>query len=75
VLEDELRPEYEFDYRTAQGNPYAARIAVEGYVVVVDPDPTEVPRNPKTVHAVLRALKDAKPRTQAGKPPPRKLKV
>ncbi len=37
-LEDELRPEYDFDYAKAKPNPYAAHLKGRTVVVVLDPD-------------------------------------
>jgi hypothetical protein len=67
VLDDDMRPEYTFDYRTARRNPYAARIAEEGYVVVVDPPTSEALADQETVPAVLRAVTANKPRSSARK--------
>ena len=42
--QDELRPEYDFDYSKAKPNPYAARLSGAAVTVVLDPDVAAVPR-------------------------------
>lgn len=54
--EDELRPEYRFDYRKAKPNRFAGRAAEGPIVVVLDPDVSEVFRNAESVNAALRAF-------------------
>ncbi|HRV96465.1 MAG TPA: hypothetical protein P5526_30200 [Anaerolineae bacterium] len=53
---DALEPEYHFDYSRARTNRFAARMARESVIVVLDPDVAEVFKNPETVNNVLRAL-------------------
>ncbi len=53
---DELRPEYAFDYRTAQPNRFAGRLDRGRCVVVLDPDVARVFTTPESVNAALRAL-------------------
>jgi len=43
--QDELRPEYDFDYSKAKPNPYAARLSGAAVTVVLDPDVAAVPRD------------------------------
>lgn len=53
---DELRPEYHFDYRKAKPNRFAGRAEGKRVVVVLDADVAKVFRSPDDVNAVLRAL-------------------
>ena len=53
---EELQTEYHFDYTKARANRFAARMAKESVVVVLDPDVAEVFKTPEAVNKVLRAL-------------------
>lgn len=53
---DALEAEYRFDYTKARANRFAARMAEDSVVVVLDPDVAEVFKSPETVNKVLRAL-------------------
>jgi len=55
-LNDDLRPEYRFDYRKAKPNRFAARAAKAPLVVMLDSDISKVFRTPDSVNAALRAL-------------------
>ena len=55
-LNDELQPEYSFDYRAARPNRFAPAAAEEGVVVILDPDVARVFTNPEAVNSILRAL-------------------
>ena len=59
--EDELLPEYRFDYSSAKPNRFAARVKKGCSVVVLDPDVAEVFTSGKKVNAVLRAVIAAMP--------------
>jgi len=56
TMNDELRPEYRFDYRKAKTNRFAAEATQGGFVVVVDADIAEVFQTPESIKDVLRAL-------------------
>jgi hypothetical protein len=58
---DELRPEYDFDYRTARRNRFADRVPRERLVVVLDPDVSEVFTTAEAVNTMLRAVISAMP--------------
>ena len=60
---DDLRPEYEFDYRKARPNRFAVRGDRERLVVVLDPDVSKVFTTPESVNTVLRALIEAMPKS------------
>jgi uncharacterized protein (DUF4415 family) len=60
-LDEDLRPEYRFDYRKAKPNRFAGRAAKAPLVVTLDSDVSEVFRTPDSVNAVLRALIKAMP--------------
>ncbi len=55
--DDELLPEYDFDYSKARPNRFAGQVDYkEQLVVVLDPDIAQVFTTPEAVKAVLRAL-------------------
>jgi hypothetical protein len=56
IHQDDLLPEYEFDYSKAHSNRFADQIAKESVVVVLDPDVAEVFKTPEAVNRVLRTL-------------------
>ena len=56
VMDDDLRPEYRFDYRKAKTNRFAEEAVKGGFVVVVDADIAEVFQTPESIKDVLRAL-------------------
>ena len=60
-LDEDLRPEYRFDYRKAKPNRFAGRAAKAPLVVTLDSDVSEVFRTPDSVNAALRALIKAMP--------------
>ena len=62
--EDDLRPEYRFDYRTARPNRFAGQIEKSQVVVMLDPDISQVFTTADSVNAVLRALISTMPPTQ-----------
>jgi len=63
-LEDDLRPEYEFDYTKARSNRFAGKIDKSQVVVLLDPDISEVFTTTESVNAVLRALIQTMPARQ-----------
>ncbi len=60
---DDLRPEYEFDYRTARPNRFATRVDPGRLVVTLDPDVSKVFTTPESVNSVLRALIEVMPKS------------
>jgi hypothetical protein len=54
--EDEMLPEYDFDYRKARPNRFALQGEGGHLMVVLDPDVARVFTTSATVNAVLRAL-------------------
>jgi hypothetical protein len=60
---DDLRPEYEFDYRQARPNRFAERDDRERLVVALDPDVSKVFTTPESVNTVLRALIETMPKS------------
>jgi hypothetical protein len=59
---DDLKPEYNFDYGKGRPNRFAAKYKAGSRVVVLDPDVAEVFTTPESVNAVLRALLETMPR-------------
>jgi len=54
---DDLRPEYQFDYSTAVRGKYYRRLLKEGAnVVVLEPDVAKAFRNSAAVNEALRSL-------------------
>ncbi len=65
--EDELLPEYRFDYKKAKPNRFASRSGKPKLtVVVLDEDVAEVFSTPESVNKVLRALIEAMPQASSG---------
>lgn len=62
VLEDML-PEYDFDYRKARPNRFAAQLEEGRRIVILDPDIAQVFTTSESVNVVLRALITAMPKT------------
>jgi hypothetical protein len=58
---DDLRPEYELDYRSARPNRFAGRVDRDRVVVALDADVSKVFTTPESVNAVLRALIEVMP--------------
>lgn len=72
-MSDELRDEYQFDYRQAKPNRFAAAVRKGGRLVVLDPEVAAAFRESGAVNAVLRALLQTMPgrgQGQAGGPEP-----
>ena len=61
-MEEELLPEYDFDYAQARPNRFAAHLADGRLVVILDPDIAQVFTTPEAVQKVLRALIETMPR-------------
>ena len=59
-LEDDLRPEYQFDYSKAKPNPYAAR-ALRRKAIILETDIAEVFTTSEQVNKALRAILEAVP--------------
>lgn len=59
--EDDLLPEYEFDYREARPNRFVAHPAESGRTIVLEPDIAAVFKTSDSVNSVLRALIQAMP--------------
>jgi hypothetical protein len=62
TAQDDLRPEYDFDYSKAKANPYAARLSGAAVTIVLDPDVAAVFRTSEAVNEVLRSAVAAVPR-------------
>ena len=59
--DDDLLPEYNFDYSKAKPNPFARQLRERQIMVVLDPDVANVFRSAEDVNRVLRALIQAMP--------------
>lgn len=59
--QDELLPEYRFDYRQAKPNRFAEESQTKGMSVILDEDIAEVFTTPESVNKALRALIDVVP--------------
>ena len=64
--EDELLPEYQFDYTKARPNRFAKGIAEGSLVVVLEPELAQVFKTSEQVKAILRAIADTMPQVEAG---------
>jgi hypothetical protein len=70
-VSDELREEYQFDYRQAKPNRFAAAVKKGGRLVVLDPEVAAAFQGSDSVNAALRSLlrtppAQANPSTPAG---------
>jgi hypothetical protein len=63
LANDDLLPEYNFDYSKARPNRFATKVAPGSRLVTLDPDVAEVFTTPEAVNKVLRALIDTMPQT------------
>jgi hypothetical protein len=63
--EDDLLPEYRFDYHKARPNRFATRFKSGSRAVVLDPDVATVFPTAESVNAVLRALIETMPHTSS----------
>ena len=61
--EDELLPEYKFNYQKAKPNRFATQSGKRKITVVLDDDVAQVFTTQESVNKVLRALIEAMPRT------------
>ena len=59
--DDDLRPEYTFDYNKARPNRFSPPLQEGSMVVVLEPDIARVFSTPEAVSRVLRALIDTMP--------------
>ena len=64
--EDELLPEYHFDYTRARPNRFVEGIAEGSLVVVLEPELAQVFKTSEQVKAILRAIADTMPQPEAG---------
>jgi hypothetical protein len=63
--DEDMLPEYRFDYSKAKPNRFAARLKAGVRAVVLDADVAEVFPTTESVNAVLRALIETMPRAGA----------
>jgi hypothetical protein len=59
--EDTLRDEYQFDYKEARGNRFAAELRPGGRVIYLDPDVAAVFTDSAQVNRLLKAVLAAMP--------------
>lgn len=60
--DDDMRPEYDFDYAKARPNRFAGRIAKDQTVVLLDPELSKVFSDSESVNIALRAIIAAVPK-------------
>lgn len=60
-MSDELREEYQFDYRQAKPNRFAEGLREGGRLVILEPEVAAAFQKSETVNAVLRALLQTMP--------------
>lgn len=65
-MSDELRCEYEFDYKQVKPNRLAAKMQKGGRLVVLDPEVAAAFEGSETVNAVLKALLKTMPEKPKG---------
>ncbi len=65
--DDDLLPEYNFDYQKAKPNRFANRSEAKSLnIVVLDEDVARVFTTPEAVNKVLRALIESMPQSSVG---------
>lgn len=62
--QDDLLPEYRFDYRNAKPNRFAGDKANKRLEVILDEDVAEVFTTPESVNKALRALIEVVPKVK-----------
>ena len=62
---DELRAEYQFDFRKSRSNRFASRMSKDAVAVVLEPDVARVFDSSKSVNRLLRSVIDADPSRRA----------
>ena len=70
--QDELQTHYHFDYNKAKPNRFAARLAQESVMVVLDPDVAAVFPTSEAVNEALRVLAAAAQNLPTAKPSKRR---
>lgn len=65
-MSDELRDEYQFDYKQAKPNRFAAKLQKGGRLVVLDPEVAAAFQGSESVNAVLKALLQTMPQKPKG---------
>jgi hypothetical protein len=60
-LEDELLPEYDFDYSKSRPNRFATQVKAEKITVTLESDVAKVFKTSEEVNKVLRAILSAIP--------------
>jgi hypothetical protein len=62
--EDDMLPEYHFDYSKARPNRFARDIAEGSLIVVLEPELARVFKTSEQVKTILRAIADALPQQE-----------
>lgn len=65
-MNDKLRDDYQFDYKQAMPNRFAAKLQKGGRLVVLDPEVAAAFEGSETVNAVLKALLKTMPPKPSG---------
>jgi hypothetical protein len=65
-MSEELRDDYQFDYRQAKPNRFAAKMKNGGRLVVLDPEVAAAFAGSEAVNAVLKALLQTMPAKPKG---------
>ncbi len=61
--QEDMSPEYDFDYKKAKPNRFAGRIAKDRVVVLLDPEVSKVFTDSESVNEALRRLITASPKS------------
>jgi hypothetical protein len=62
--QDDMLPEYHFDYSKARPNRFARDIAEGSLIIVLEPELARVFKTPEQVKTILRAIADALPQQE-----------
>ena len=64
--DNELRPEYRFDYRKAKPNRFAAKLKKGGRLVLLEPEVAAAFPESKDVNAALKSVMKKKRKNKSG---------
>jgi len=66
-LDDDLKPEYDFDYAKSKPNKFAQKLKEQDRYIQLEPDVYKIFKNSNDVNNALRSLINAIPRKREAK--------
>ena len=64
VMDDDLLPEYDFDFTKSKPNPYAERLRRQENIVKLEPDIAKIFKTSEDVNNALRAIINSFPKSR-----------